>query len=57
MTDDRSEAALRAAREYYIDGRSTKAIAEDLHTSRSTVSRLLGVARRRGLIELPQQLP
>ena len=49
--DDRLEEAIRAARLYYLGDLTMDAIAGRLHTSRSTVSRLLALARERGYVE------
>jgi deoxyribonucleoside regulator len=56
--------AIRVARMYYFQDMTTEAIANDLHVSRSTVSRLLSFAKAEGLVnvriidpgEHPQQL-
>jgi len=52
MTHDKTTDALRASRLYYEQGRSMEEIAEELHTSRSTISRLLSHAREAGLVEI-----
>jgi DNA-binding transcriptional regulator LsrR (DeoR family) len=53
--------AIRIARLYYYQGLTTVAIAEELGSSRSTVSRLLSRARDKGLVEIhihdPQDHP
>jgi len=49
---DRQSTALRAARLYYQRELTMGAIAHELGTSRSTVSRLLGRARASGLVEV-----
>lgn len=49
---DRLELAMRVARLYYLEHLGMEEIAVDLHTSRSTVSRLLRLARDRGLVEI-----
>lgn len=46
------ELAISAARQYYEDGRTMAAIAHDLRTSRSSVSRLLAHAREVGLVQI-----
>ncbi len=51
MPDEKLEDALRAVRLYYFQDMTMDAIATELNRSRSTVSRLLGFARDRGLIE------
>jgi DNA-binding transcriptional regulator LsrR (DeoR family) len=56
--------AIRAARMYYYQNMTTEAIAYELSMSRSTISRLLSYARRKGLVDIriidpndhPQQL-
>jgi deoxyribonucleoside regulator len=50
--DARLEAALRAAHRYYLQGSTMEAIAKDMGTSRSTVSRLIAFARHAGLVEI-----
>lgn len=45
-------AAVRVARLYYIQNMTTAAIAEDMGTSRATVSRLLSFAMKNGLVEI-----
>ncbi len=56
MTEDsrapRSESALRAAQLYYLQDMTMEAIARELQTSRSSVSRLLSQARQSGLVEI-----
>lgn len=44
--------AVRVARLYYYQRLTTERIAEELHTSRSTVSRLLSWAHEHGLVEI-----
>jgi len=44
--------ALQVAQLYYYQGLTTSAIADELGTSRSTVSRLLTYARENGLVEI-----
>ncbi|NYE94355.1 DNA-binding transcriptional regulator LsrR (DeoR family) [Psychromicrobium silvestre] len=52
--------SLRAAQMYYLQDLTMDAIAHELHTSRSTVSRLLSAARDSGLVQIqirsPQEL-
>jgi deoxyribonucleoside regulator len=56
--------AIRAARMYYYQYMTTEAIAHEMNMSRSTVSRLLSFARKKGLVDIriidpnehPQQL-
>jgi deoxyribonucleoside regulator len=55
--DERLEDALRAAQLYYFQDRTMEAIARELHTSRSTISRLLSYAREQGLIEFRLRNP
>jgi deoxyribonucleoside regulator len=49
--------ALRAAQLYYLQDQTMEAIAHDLHTSRSSVSRLLSHARATGLVEIRVRSP
>lgn len=49
--------ALTAAHLYYLQGHTMEAIARELRTSRSTVSRLLSFARRDGLVEIRIRSP
>lgn len=49
---ERSSEALFAAQRYYIHGATMEAIARELGSSRSTVSRLLTYARETGLVEI-----
>ena len=49
--------AIRAARCYYIQNMTMEAIAHDMATSRSTVSRLIALARAEGLIEFRLRTP
>jgi deoxyribonucleoside regulator len=49
--------ALRAAQLYYLQDQTMEAIAQDLHTSRSSVSRLLSHARATGLVEIHVRSP
>lgn len=57
---DTAYAAVRVARLYYVQNMTTAAIAEELGTSRATVSRLLSYAMENGLVEIrvhdPQEL-
>ena len=46
------ELLVKAARMYFLDGRSQDDIARVLETSRSNVSRMLGVARMLGIVEI-----
>ena len=56
--------AIRVARMYHYQNMTTDAIANELHVSRSTISRLLSFAKREGLVDVhiidpnehPQQL-
>jgi deoxyribonucleoside regulator len=57
MVDQRLEDALRAVRLYYLQDVTMDAIAAELHTSRSTVSRLLTYAREKGLVEFQVNNP
>lgn len=49
---DTAQAALRVARLYYIQNMTTAAIADDMGTSRATISRLLSYAMKNGLVEI-----
>jgi deoxyribonucleoside regulator len=49
--------ALRAAQLYYLQDQTMEAIAHELHTSRSSVSRLLTHARATGLVEIHVKSP
>jgi deoxyribonucleoside regulator len=53
----RSNDALRAARLYYQQDLTMDAIANELHVSRSSVSRLLSYARETGLVEINVHSP
>lgn len=53
----RAVAALEAAKMYYFSHVTMDAIARELHTSRSTVSRLLRFARDSGLVEVRLRTP
>lgn len=48
----RERDALRAAQLYYLQHLTMESIARELRVSRSTVSRLLGLARRTGLVNI-----
>ena len=49
--------ALTAAHLYYVQERTMEAIAQELHTSRSTVSRLLAHARATGIVDIRIRSP
>ena len=49
---DREQDVLRAASMYYLQDMKMEAIAKQLRTSRSTVSRLVKRARETGLVEI-----
>ena len=49
--------ALTAAHLYYVQERTMEAIARELRTSRSTVSRLLGHARSTGIVDIRIRSP
>ena len=49
---DRTNDALTAAQLYYVQDLTMEAIAQELHTSRSSVSRLLSQARASGLVDI-----
>lgn len=53
----RDAAAVRAARMYYLQDLTMDAIAAELGTSRSTVSRLLSRAREIGIVEIRLRSP
>jgi deoxyribonucleoside regulator len=53
----RPRLALDAARMYYLQDLTMDAIAHELHTSRSSVSRLLSHARDTGLVEISVRSP
>ncbi|MHA7238645.1 sugar-binding transcriptional regulator [Arthrobacter sp. TMS1-12-1] len=53
----RARDALRAAQMYYLQDLTMNAIARELRTSRSTVSRLLSMARERGLVQIQVNNP
>ena len=53
MPAPRDRAALiKAARMYFLDGRSQDDVARALGTSRSNVSRMLSAARAQGIVEI-----
>ena len=54
---DRDELAYRAALMHYVQGDTMDAIARKLKTSRSTVSRLMELARERGYIQFKLNPP
>ena len=54
---DREQDVLRAASMYYLQDMKMEAIAKHLHTSRSTVSRLVKRARDTGLVEISLRPP
>ena len=49
--------ALRAAHLYYLQDLTMDAIAREMHTSRSSISRLLGFARSTGLVDIQIRSP
>jgi deoxyribonucleoside regulator len=51
-TPEKSRDALRASQLYYLQDLTMEAIARELDTSRSSVSRLLSYAREHGLVEI-----
>lgn len=53
----RSRDALRAAQMYYLQDLTMEAISRELQTSRSTVSRLLSMARETGLVQIQVNNP
>lgn len=52
IRDQRAELLANVAERYYVRGQDQRAIAVEIGTSRSNVSRLLGEARRRGIVEI-----
>jgi deoxyribonucleoside regulator len=57
MSRPRHSEALRAAQLYYMQDLTMDAIARELRTSRSTVSRLLSTARETGLVQIQIRSP
>jgi DNA-binding transcriptional regulator LsrR (DeoR family) len=57
MSPSRHSDALRAAQMYYLQDLTMDAIARELRTSRSTVSRLLSSARDSGLVQIQIRNP
>ena len=57
MSPSRHSDALRAAQMYYLQDLTMDAIARELRTSRSTVSRLLSSARESGLVQIQIRNP
>ena len=57
LSDDRDLDALKAAQLYYLQDLTMDAIATELRTSRSSVSRLLSHARATGLVEITIRSP
>ncbi|MCI2957566.1 sugar-binding transcriptional regulator [Agromyces atrinae] len=56
-TSERTRDALRAAHLYYMQDLTMEAIATELRTSRSSVSRLLSFARETGLVDIQIRSP
>lgn len=56
-TDPKLQTALKAAKLYYLQDLTMDAIAKELRTSRSSVSRLLSHARETGLVEIQIHSP
>lgn len=54
---DRTQDSLRAAQLYYMQDLTMETIAKELHTSRSSVSRLLSQARATGLVDIQIRSP
>lgn len=54
---ERSRDALTAAHLYYVQSQTMEAIAAELHTSRSSVSRLLSFARETGIVDIRVRSP
>jgi DNA-binding transcriptional regulator LsrR (DeoR family) len=57
MMPSRQDEALRAAQMYYLQDLTMDAIARELRTSRSTISRLLSAARDSGLVQIQIRNP
>ncbi|MFC3299256.1 sugar-binding transcriptional regulator [Arthrobacter agilis] len=57
LPGNRSRDALRAAQMYYLQDLTMNAIARELRTSRSTISRLLSLARETGLVQIQVNNP
>lgn len=57
FSSDKERSALRAAHLYYMQNMTMDAIANELQTSRSSVSRLLSFARETGLVEIHLKSP
>src|SRR6476620_6410537 len=57
MSPSRQSDALRAAQLYYLQDLTMDAIARELRTSRSTVSRLHSAARESGLVQIQIRSP
>jgi deoxyribonucleoside regulator len=55
--DGRLQEALRAAQLYYLQDLTMDAIAHEMHMSRSSVSRLISLARDVGLVEISVHSP
>ncbi|WP_144018997.1 sugar-binding transcriptional regulator [Demequina sp. NBRC 110056] len=53
----RAQIALRAAQLYYMQDQTMEAIARELGTSRSSISRLLAHARESGIVEIQVHTP
>lgn len=56
-TPDRIREALEAAHLYYMQDLTMEAIAQEMHTSRSSISRLLSYARASGLVNIQIESP
>jgi deoxyribonucleoside regulator len=57
VQSDRTRDALTAAHLYYMQDLTMDAIAQELHTSRSSISRLLSHARASGLVDIQIHSP
>jgi DNA-binding transcriptional regulator LsrR (DeoR family) len=55
--ETRTQTVLRAARLYYLQDQTMEAIAHEMRTSRSSVSRMLAQARATGLVEIRLHSP
>lgn len=57
LTPGQVEELLRVARRYYIDGARQADIADEIHVSRPTVSRMLLLAREAGIVRITVEHP
>lgn len=56
-TNEKVRDALKAAHLYYLQDLTMEAIAREMHTSRSSISRLISYARRTGLVTIQIESP